>query len=347
MKRLAVAVLLLAACGGESDSGRELIHAYGCGSCHVIPGVRGATGQIGPSLEGLSARMYLAGQLPNTRENLTRWIRAPQSIEGGTAMPNMNVSEKDARAMVAYLSTLGDGSPHFDLRPSEAHAHPRPSQRPPMPVLHPQDRDFLERASQGSNAEIATGGLAANRAVGAEVRGLGARMVNDHASINRGLATIAGKHRIILPTGLGDQQASYDRLVDLHREHFDREFVQVMIEDHQMAVLLFQGEAADGVDPEIRAFAARTLPLIQAHLQHAKSLRAPVPSVAPHTGETAATRSLWSAEAAPPLSYSHKYESGGAASALHTTTRRTRVILSEAKDLPAWPGGGDPSLRSG
>jgi putative membrane protein len=166
------------------------------------------------------------------------------------------------------------------------HAHPRPVQRPPKPVLHPQDRDFLERASQGSNAEVAMGGLAANRALRPEVRALGGRMLNDHGAINRGLAAIAGKHRIILPTDLGDHQASYDRLVDLHRDHFDREFVQVMVEDHDMAVLLFQGEASGGVDPEIRAFAARTLPLIRAHLQHAKTLKAPLPSVAPQTGET-------------------------------------------------------------
>ena len=172
---------------------------------------------------------------------------------------------------------------------ADQHAHIKPVQRPAGPVLHPQDRDFLEHASQGSNAEIAMGGLAANRAIAANVRALGQRMVNDHGAINRDLATIAGKHRIILPTGLGDQQASYDRLVDLHREHFDREFVQVMVEDHDTAVLLFQGEAAGGVDPEIRAYAARALPLIQAHLQHAKALKPPpgsAPSVSPHTGES-------------------------------------------------------------
>ncbi len=157
----------------------------------------------------------------------------------------------------------------------EQHAHPRPPQRPAVPILHPQDRDFLERAAQGSNAEVAIGGLGVNRAVRAEVGAFGQRMVTDHGTINRELAAIAGKHRIILPTDLGDAQASYDRVADLNRDEFEREFIKVMIEDHDSAVLLFSAEASGGVDPEIRAFAARTLPLIQAHLEHAKSL-APV-----------------------------------------------------------------------
>jgi putative membrane protein len=160
---------------------------------------------------------------------------------------------------------------------AEQHAHARPQQRPAAPVLHSQDRDFLEHAAQGSNAEVAIGGLGAARGLSGDVRAFGQRMVTDHGAIRRELATIAGRHRIILPTDLGDHQASYDRVVDLHRDEFEREFTKVMVEDHDMAVMLFQGEASGGVDPEIRAFATRTLPLIQAHLQHAKSLTPPAP----------------------------------------------------------------------
>jgi cytochrome c len=117
MRAVAI-LLLLAAChpqddhtarqltGGEPARGRELIHAYGCGACHTVPGVRGATGLVGPPLGEIADRMYLAGQLPNTPENMKRWIREPQSVEAGTAMPNMNVSADDARHMAAYLYTL-------------------------------------------------------------------------------------------------------------------------------------------------------------------------------------------------------------------------------------------------
>jgi cytochrome c len=92
--------------GGDPERGRDLIYAHGCGSCHTVPGVRSATGLVGPPLDGIADRMYLAGQLPNTPDNMQRWIREPQSVEAGTAMPNMNVSKGDARNMAAYLYTL-------------------------------------------------------------------------------------------------------------------------------------------------------------------------------------------------------------------------------------------------
>lgn len=92
--------------GGEPDRGRVAIRAYGCGACHVVPGVRGATGLVGPPLTNIADRLYLAGQLPNTPDNMKRWIREPQKIESGTVMPNLDVSERDARDMAAYLYTL-------------------------------------------------------------------------------------------------------------------------------------------------------------------------------------------------------------------------------------------------
>lgn len=119
MKRAALALLLLAAAchpqddhtarqlaGGDPGRGKVLIREYGCGACHTVPGVRSATGMVGPPLTGIGDRTFLAGQLPNTPDNMKRWIRTPQLVEGGTAMPNLNVSEQDARDMAAYLYTL-------------------------------------------------------------------------------------------------------------------------------------------------------------------------------------------------------------------------------------------------
>ncbi len=70
---------------------------FGCGSCHTIPGVRGADAMVGPPLNG---------RLPNTPENLVHWIVTPQTVEPGTAMPNLGVSEREARDMAAYLYKL-------------------------------------------------------------------------------------------------------------------------------------------------------------------------------------------------------------------------------------------------
>ena len=92
--------------GGDPDRGPDLIRKYGCGACHLIPGIEGARGMIGPPLNGIASRTYLGGQLPNTPDNMLRWIMDPQSIERGTAMPNMGVSDNEARHIAAYLYTL-------------------------------------------------------------------------------------------------------------------------------------------------------------------------------------------------------------------------------------------------
>jgi cytochrome c2 len=79
---------------------------YGCTSCHVIPGVSGANGTVGPPLTAFSKRQYVAGLLPNEPDNLIRWIQDPQGVVKGVAMPDMGVSEQDAKNIAAYLYTL-------------------------------------------------------------------------------------------------------------------------------------------------------------------------------------------------------------------------------------------------
>ncbi len=96
--------------GGRPALGVAAIDRYGCGTCHVIPGIRTARGKTGPPLSDFSDRAYIAGALPNRPEHLVRWIRDPQSVEPGTAMPNLGVSDADARHIASYLYTLGDGS---------------------------------------------------------------------------------------------------------------------------------------------------------------------------------------------------------------------------------------------
>jgi cytochrome c2 len=80
-----------------------LMIQYGCPACHVIRGVPGAVGKVGPSLDGLAQRSYLAGTLQNSPENLVHWIEHPQQIHPGTAMPEMGVTSRDARQIAAFL----------------------------------------------------------------------------------------------------------------------------------------------------------------------------------------------------------------------------------------------------
>jgi cytochrome c2 len=92
--------------GGEPSRGKQVIRQYGCGSCHVIPGIREANALVGPSLEQIASRMYIAGVLPNTPENMLRWLQNPPAVDPLTAMPNLGVTEADARDMAGYLYTL-------------------------------------------------------------------------------------------------------------------------------------------------------------------------------------------------------------------------------------------------
>jgi putative membrane protein len=92
--------------GGDSRHGVELIQRFGCGLCHTIPGVAGAEGVVAAPLDRLGRRVYIAGVLRNTPENLMIWLQTPQRILPGNAMPDMGLNERQARDIAAYLYTL-------------------------------------------------------------------------------------------------------------------------------------------------------------------------------------------------------------------------------------------------
>jgi cytochrome c2 len=96
----------IALTAGDPDLGRELARRYGCAGCHTIPGVPHAKGQVGPSLQGFAARVYVGGVTTNTPESLIQWIENPRSLDPKTAMPITGISAQEARHVAAYLYTL-------------------------------------------------------------------------------------------------------------------------------------------------------------------------------------------------------------------------------------------------
>jgi cytochrome c len=113
-----IALLALTACfetigtpatgvpGSDAALGRQAISNYGCGACHTIPGVTAAHGVVGPPLTGIANRSFIAGKLRNEPDNMILWIQHPQSVWPGNAMPDMHVTDGDARNIAAYLYTL-------------------------------------------------------------------------------------------------------------------------------------------------------------------------------------------------------------------------------------------------
>jgi cytochrome c len=95
-----------AATGGSASRGAAAIARYGCGSCHIIPGVSGASGLVGPPLSGIGNRVYVAGVLQNTPQNMVRWIEDPPSVDEHTLMPKLGVTHQDAIDIAGYLYTL-------------------------------------------------------------------------------------------------------------------------------------------------------------------------------------------------------------------------------------------------
>lgn len=94
--------------GGDPAVGAMLIQQKGCGGCHTIPGIPGASGTIGPNLAGVASRNRIAGgAVPNNGPNdLKAWIMNPPALKPGTIMPNLGLTDQEATNIVAYLETL-------------------------------------------------------------------------------------------------------------------------------------------------------------------------------------------------------------------------------------------------
>ncbi len=91
-----------------ADAGKQLIAQKGCGSCHMIPGVSGAVGTVGPNLGGVAGRTKIAGGAVSNAgpDDLKKWIVDPPSLKPGTAMPKLGLTDDEATKIVAYLETL-------------------------------------------------------------------------------------------------------------------------------------------------------------------------------------------------------------------------------------------------
>lgn len=91
---------------GDLRRGEKALYQYACNACHTIPGVTSSAPNVGPPLAGMGRRTLIGGKLANTPDNMVRWLRHTREVDPLTAMPEMGVTEQDARDIAAYLATL-------------------------------------------------------------------------------------------------------------------------------------------------------------------------------------------------------------------------------------------------
>jgi putative membrane protein len=149
---------------------------------------------------------------------------------------------------------------------------PAPAPAAPPP-LSSGDSTFINQAAMGGLDEVQDGQLASQKAARPAVRQFAQQMVTDHTQINQQLTALAQRKGVTPPTQPDPQQtAEYQKMQSLRGHSFDRAYVHDQLTDHQQAVQLFQQEAQQGTDPDVKAFAQQTLPTLQQHLQMVESL---------------------------------------------------------------------------
>ena len=137
------------------------------------------------------------------------------------------------------------------------------------------DEEFLKKALSAGNAEVQLSQLAEKKASNDKVKGFAQQMIADHKEANKKLAEHAKNQKIAVVVGVTldkDQREIFTQLSKLEGGEFDREYMKQMVKDHEEAVKLFEKEAKNGSDADLKKYAEETLPTLKKHLQHARKV---------------------------------------------------------------------------
>lgn len=141
-------------------------------------------------------------------------------------------------------------------------------------LLSTEDTAFVTEAAQGGLAEVAFGGVAAERAQNERVRDFGALMVRDHGEVNEKLIALAKSKGCAVPTSLSaDAEQLRHQLQTMDKDDFDAKYVEEMVKDHRKDVETFERQAKEADDPDLRRFAEQTLPTLRSHYDAIRDIR--------------------------------------------------------------------------
>jgi len=136
------------------------------------------------------------------------------------------------------------------------------------------DQTFVLEAASGGLMEVELGKIAATNAASAKVKDFGRMMVTDHTKANTELKAVAGKKSITVPPAPAEKhQQHIDELKTKKGAEFDKAYVDMMVNDHKEDISKFEDEAKNGKDPDVKAFASKTLPVLNKHLKQVQTLQ--------------------------------------------------------------------------
>jgi putative membrane protein len=136
------------------------------------------------------------------------------------------------------------------------------------------DSEFLTKAASGGMLEVQLGQQVSQKATTPEAKSFAQQMITDHTKANEELKDLAAKKNIVLPTTLGqDQQKVYDEVLAEKGPELDKKYVQAMIADHEEDIKEFEAAVTNSKDSDVRAFAQRTLPVLQMHLSMVQKMQ--------------------------------------------------------------------------
>jgi putative membrane protein len=134
------------------------------------------------------------------------------------------------------------------------------------------DLKFINDAAQGGMMEVQLGQTAQQKASSDAVKEFGKKMEQDHSQANKELTDLAKMKNVSLPSDMGNHKSMVDKLSALSGAAFDKAYMKAMVRDHRKDVKEFERESANGMDSDVKAFAAKTLPTLKEHLRMAEDL---------------------------------------------------------------------------
>jgi putative membrane protein len=188
------------------------------------------------------------------------------------------------------VSALAQGTSGTTPRSSSASTPPSKSQPSSSANVSSGDRKFVEKAAVDGMAEVELGKLASSKATDPQVKQFAQRMVTDHSKANDELKSVAGGKGIQLPSAPDKKhQKDMDEMSKKDAKKFDHEYMEMMVKEHKKDVSEFEKQSKSAKDPDIKAFASKTLPTLKDHLQMAQSTMSALKGGggAAHSGSTA------------------------------------------------------------